>query len=713
MANVGYVSLIVALLAAVFASIAFGLGARRAGTSATTRAARSGLLAVSILVTLSSLVLMYALFSHDFHLEYVASYSSLHSAPIFLLSALWAGNSGSLLLWTWLLSLFSLAAVIGKSPKKTDLLPYAGMVLMVTESFFLILLVFVINPFNQLSFVPQDGLGLNPMLQNMGMVFHPPALLAGYVGFTVPFAFAVSALLMSKTGGEWLVLSRRWMLVSWLLLGIGNIIGAWWAYVELGWGGYWAWDPVENAGLMPWLLATALLHSSVMQRRKGAFKVWSMVLVILTFCLVMFGTFLTRSGMLSSVHTFNDGGLTPFFVVFIAVALFGPLLLLYYRYEGLRSGDGTETLFSRESTFLWNNVLLVVITAVILLGTIFPAISEAVRGVKLSLNSSFFNQVVNPLFLAVILLAGLCVSIGWKSEPLGRIFRRVLLPLLAAALMSVILLAVGVRQALPLIAFFVAGFVLFSMVPEWLRGVSQRSHSRGENLLAALWKMIWANPQRYGGYIVHLGIVVMAIGIIGSSFYGVEKEGTLKVGDSLSINQYTLTFNGLTADNTPDNDIVSAKLTVYESGVAIGSLNPQKYFHKNQEQPVTEVAIRSTPFQDLYVILEGWSDTGSADFKVLINPLVSWIWIGGGVFLLGGLVAFWPRRRRPGEVASFWSGEHEDDTQEQGSGIQRPKQPVCPRCGATNPYDSRFCSKCGSNLVKGEKKNGTKGTGAH
>jgi cytochrome c-type biogenesis protein CcmF len=483
------------------------------------------------------------------------------------------------------------------------------------------------------------------MLENPGMIIHPPILLAGYIGFTIPFAFAIAALLSRRLSDEWLVAIRRWTLMAWLLLGVGNLIGAWWAYVELGWGGYWAWDPVENAGLMPWLVATAFLHSIMMQRRRGMLKVWNMILIILTFSLAIFGTFLTRSGIISSVHTFAESALGPFFLVFIGVTLFGSLSLLYYRSKELKGEAEMESLVSRESTFLLNNLLLVAAAFAIFLGTIFPVISEAVRGVKISVGAPFFNQVNGPIFLAIILLAGVCTLIGWRRVSTKNLVRNFLWPLIATLILGIALFVLGIREWYTLVAFFVCSFVLFTIFSEWFRGARARHRIRAENYLKSFFSLLGGNRPRYGGYIVHIAIVLMAIGIVGSSIYNVEKEVTLKPGESMTIKNYTLTYEGIDHFQTQSKEVVSTSLSVYNHGEFVGKLIPEKYFHRSYEQ-VTEVAIRSTLLEDLYVILIGWDEDGTTAFKVLVNPLVNWIWIGGIVFIVGGLIAFWPDRQR-------------------------------------------------------------------
>ena len=641
MADIGYIALLLALLTSIYSAIAFVFGVRREYSPLIT-SARNSLLATFGLISVSVLLLLYALVTHNFQIEYVASYTSRDMSLPYLISTLWAGNDGSLLFWAWLLSLFATVVILQKRDTNRELIPYTSLVMMVTEAFFLILLLLISNPFQKLPFIPADGYGLNPLLENPGMIIHPPTLLIGYVGLTIPFAFAIAALLTKRLGDGWIIAIRRWTLLAWLFLGVGNLIGAWWAYVELGWGGYWVWDPVENAGLMPWLVATAFLHSIIMQRRRGTLKVWNMVLIILTFNLVIFGTFLTRSGILSSVHTFTESALGPFFLTFIGIIFLGPLGLLYYRRQELKSEVEMESLISRESTFLLNNLLIVGAAFAIFLGTVFPIISEAVRGVKISVGPSFFNQVNGPIFLAVILLTGICALIGWRRASIKNLVHNFLWPLVGTLIIGVTLFILGIREWYALVAFLLCSFVLFTVLYEWFRGTRARHRMRAENYLKAFLGLIGSNKPRYGGYIVHIAIILIAIGVIGSSFYSTEVEATLMPGESMTIKNYTLTYENLDQYETQSQEVVSATLSVYNQGKLIGKLIPEKYFHRSFEQPVTEVAIRATLLEDLYVILIGWDEDGTAAFKVLVNPLVNWIWIGGGVLVLGGLIAFWP-----------------------------------------------------------------------
>lgn len=704
MAYIGYIALFLALIASLYSAITY-IFVAKGRHSALTASAKNSLLATCGLVSLSVVILLYALVTHNFHLEYVASYTSRDTSLPYLLSALWAGNNGSLLFWAWLLSIFAVVLILRRQDTGQELLPYASSITMFTEVFFLILLVSVSNPFQIISPIPTDGMGLNPMLENLGMIFHPPILLAGYIGFTIPFALAMAALLTGRLDNEWIPAARKWALVSWLLLGVGNIIGAWWAYVELGWGGYWAWDPVENAGLMPWLTATAFLHSIMMQRRRGMLKVWNMTLIILTFSLAIFGTFLTRSGIISSVHTFGESRLGPFFLVFLSIVFFGSFGLLYYRNRELKSEAEIEYLVSRETTFLLNNLLLVGAAFVILLGTIFPVISEAVRGVKITVGASFFNRVNGPIFLAVILLAGVCTILGWQLASIKNLIRKFLWPTVAALIVGLGLFIFGIRESYAVVAFFLCDFVLITILYEWFQETRARHKIKADNYLKNFWDLFSGNRPRYGGYIVHIAIILIAIGVIGSSFYNMEKEVTLKRGESTTIKGYTLVYENIDSYETESKTVVTATLSVYNEGKSIGKLTPEKYFHRSYEQPVTEVAIRSTLLEDLYVILVGWDETGATAFNILVNPLVDWIWIGGGVFLLGGLVAFWPERRKRLAAKSKQaiadvrnSTEIEKEIEKEIAELRRARDQFCPKCGAKYERGDLFCPHCGARL---------------
>jgi cytochrome c-type biogenesis protein CcmF len=652
MADVGYISLFLALAASIYSTVAFVAGAR-SGSERLTESARNGLLVTFGLVTISAGALLVSLVTHDFRIEYVANYTSRDMALPYLISALWAGNSGSLLTWAWLLTICATVFVLVERRRGSELVPYAAAVTMFATAFFLLLLLATANPFETLGFAPADGTGLNPLLENPGMLVHPITLLGGYVGLTVPFALAVAALVTRRLGGEWVIAARRWTLIAWLFLGVGNLIGAWWAYVELGWGGYWAWDPVENASLMPWLVTTALLHSFSMQKRRGIFKAWNVTLAVLAFVLTIFGTFLTRSNLLSSVHAFPETGMGPYFIAFMALAVALPFGLMYSRRELLSSEGEAESFVSREGTFLFNNLLLVGSSLVILLGTLFPWLSRVFGGREVEVGSSFFNQVNAPLFLLIVLLAGICTTIGWRRATRRNLVRNLLVPILAALAITFVTVVVGVRELGAIVAVFTACFVVGTVAYEWARGTMGRVRGQKENVIQAFANLISSNRPRYGGYIVHIGIAVLAIGIAGSSLYEVERETTLKPGESMTLGGYTVTYDGLERYETARRLGVEASLSVDDSGRPAGRLVSQKFYDPRrsgetdaERQWVTEVGIRSTFLEDLYVILIGWDEDGTASFQVLVNPLVMWLWIGGGILVVGGLIAFWPERVR-------------------------------------------------------------------
>lgn len=649
MVEIGRIALIIALAIAAYSAIASVAGART-GLPQFRTSARRGILVVFGLVTIASIALLYAILSHDFQLSYVYEYSSRDMSTPYLISSFWAGNAGSLLLWAWVLAIFGAVVILQTRRQNRELAPYVLSVIMIIEAFFLALVVFVAGPFHLMASTPPDGYGLNPLLENPGMLFHPTTLYLGYVGLTIPFAFAMAALITGKLNDQWIRSTRRWTLFAWLFLGLGNLLGAQWAYVELGWGGYWAWDPVESASFMPWLVATAYLHSVMIQQRRGMLKVWNLCLIGGSFVLVIFGTFLTRSGVLSSVHSFGESNLGALFLGLIGVIIISFVGLLIYRLPRLRSENELDSFVSRESSFLLNNLLLVGAAFAIFLGTIFPLLSEAVRGVKITVGPPFFNQITGPIFLALIVLMGICPLIGWRRASRDNLLRNFLYPFIAAAAGGGGLFVAGITEIYVVITFSLSLFVVCIILLELFRGMRARHRTTGRNYAAALASLVWRNKPRYGGYIVHLGVILMAIGIVASSTYKVEESATLARGESMYINGYTLTYEDMDYYPTGRKEIVTATLSVYDDGGGkLGVVTPAKTFHKNSEQPITEVAIRTTLLEDLYVILAGW-EGDRATFLVYVNPMVVWIWIGGGVLLLGTVVAFWPdaRERRKG-----------------------------------------------------------------
>ncbi len=656
MAEFGQFTLLMALAASLYAAVVAVIGKKR-GYPELIASARNAVYLVGFLGVLASFILAYLLVTRDFQVSYVASYSSRDMGLFYTLVAFYGGQAGSLLFWVLTLGISSAVVVAQNKTRHKELMPYIIMVLMTTQAFFYTLMIKVTNPFEKLPFVPGDGQGLNPLLQNPGMVTHPPAQLAGYAGFTIPFAFAIAALLTRRLNDEWLRSIRSWTLIFWVSLGIGNLAGAQWAYVELGWGGYWAWDPVENAGLLPWLTATAFLHSVMIQKRRGMLKIWNILLVILTFNLAIFGTMITRSGLVSSVHSFGESALGPFFLAFLAVGLFGSTYLLYYRSVDLRSDDQIDSFLSRESTFLINNLILVAATFATFLGTIFPMITEAVRGVKITVGAPYFDQVNGPIFLLLVLLMGICPLIGWRRASRSNLIRNFLYPFFASIAIAVILFLLGIRGGFSLFGFAICGFVMSTIVIEVYRGARARHKTTGRNYLASFFGLIAGNRPRYGGYIVHIGIILMAVGVIGSYAYSASVEKSLAPNESLSIRspltdkKYTLRFDSFSRYTTESRQVEAATMSLYNDDRYIGRLTSERAKHKGHDNPMTEVAIRSTVLEDVYLIYIGSEQGGQiAAFKVLINPLVNWLGFGSLMLIGGTVVALWPERRTKRET---------------------------------------------------------------
>ncbi|OFX13645.1 MAG: hypothetical protein A2V59_07620 [Armatimonadetes bacterium RBG_19FT_COMBO_69_19] len=641
MSEVGTLAIGMAFLVSLYGLVAplMGVGLRR---DELVRSGRNAVYATALLLGVASAALLYAFVTRDFGNAYVASYSSRDLNLLYTLSAFWAGQAGSLLFWALMLAGFA-AIVVWRHRALRELMPYVIAVLMGTTAFFTMLLTFVSSPFARLPFPPADGSGLNPLLQNPGMFLHPPTQYLGYVGFTIPFAFAIAAMAARRLDDEWIRAARRWTLLSWFFLSWGVIFGMMWAYVELGWGGYWAWDPVENASLMPWLTATAFLHSVMIQEKRDMLKVWNIVLIVLTFALSIFGTFLTRSGVLSSVHSFALSSMGPLFFGFILVTLAVSFILLIARLPALRSAAELDSLVSRESSFLFNNLILVGAAFSVFLGTVFPILSEAVRGVKISVGPPFFNQVNVPIGLGLLLLMGLCPLLAWRKASPKNLSRSFLIPGILGVASAVLMLAVGITHPAALAAFALCVFVTAAILQDFHRGAMVR-RSHGESYPIAAIRLVARNHRRYGGYVVHIGMILLFAGIAAGA-YSTEREAILKKGETVSINQYTLRYEGASTYPTQSALVTAATLTVFNSGNQIAVMTPQRNIHNTHEdQPMTEVAIRSTMREDLYIILAGLGEDGTANFRVIVNPLMMWMWIGSVVLTLGTVIAFWPER---------------------------------------------------------------------
>ena len=646
-ATIGYASILLALFFALWGIIAPILGARTGqnGFFASTRAAITGQF---ILVTLASLSLIYALVTTDFSVKYVF-FNTTRSTPIYYrITGLWGALEGSLLLWEWILIIFSgLVAWIYKD-RHRELMPWVLMIFSIVSAFFLAVIAFASNPFESVFPIPVDGRGLNPLLEDANMMTHPPLLYTGFVALTVPYAFAMAALIIGRLDDAWIVTTRRWTLTAWFFLTMGNLVGAYWSYHVLGWGGYWAWDPVENAAFMPWLPATAFLHSVQVQERKQMLKVWNLSLIIIAFSLTIFGTFLTRSGILSSIHAFSSGPVGIIFLAFLAFILLTSFGLLAWRSKQLRSQPELDSLVSRESAFLLNNVVLVSALFTIFLGTIFPLISEAVAGVQVSVGAPYFNSVTVPLFLLLVFLMGVGPMIAWKKASWDNLRRNFLWPTVASFVVALFLFIWLVRDFLPLLGFTLLSFVVFTILFDTTLAVRARQRIAGEGVFSALVTLARRNQRRYGGLIVHLGVVLIFLGIAGSMSYSIEREVTLQIGEGLSIGRYHIQFEGLKRSQQPTHSRVEAAFRVFNEGHEIGVLSPALKFFPNQKSPVGRAVYRSTLIEDLYIILSGFSEVeqNQATLKVLVRPLLAWIWIGGFVIALGTIVAVLPSRRK-------------------------------------------------------------------
>jgi cytochrome c-type biogenesis protein CcmF len=603
-------------------------------------------LASTILTIIASSFLLYAIMNHDFSIRYVYEHSSTDLPFLYQISVFWGGQAGSLLFWLLVLSIYA-AVVSYKSSRSSDPLhTYAVAVLSPIQLFFAFLLAFLSNPFETLPSIPIEGLGLNPMLQNPGMLIHPPAVYLGYVGFAVPFAYALAALILDRRDNLWIIFTRRWTIFAWLFLTVGNIWGGQWAYEELGWGGYWVWDPVENASLMPWLTGTAFLHSVMIQERKKMLKGWNLALITLTFELTLLGTFLTRSGVLASVHAFSESTLGRFFLIFIAISTSFVIYLSIERSSMLKGSKEIDALLSRESSFLLNNLLFVGMAFAVLWGTFFPLISEYVTGNKLSVGPPFFNKVNTPLGLTILFLMGICPLISWGRASWSNFRRNFLFPLAVALISLLFALALKVKGiALP-IAIFGGVFVLTSVILEIVRGVKARQKLKGENLFQAFLNLFSLQRRRYGGYVIHLGVVMLFFGLIVHNTYTFKVEGRMKVGDSLKVGNYQLKAVEMVKGKKGNATIQGVKLALFNNGEKLSELVPAKAFYPTAEQPTSEVAIEGNFWRDIYVILDRISEN---EFSLIVfyNPFVAWIWASLYIMVLGTLIVMTePQRRR-------------------------------------------------------------------
>jgi len=620
--------------------------------------------ASALFVLLASIGLWYALLTHDFSLKFVASNTSANMPRVYLFTAFWAGQAGSMLFWSLILAGYAALAVRTTRDSHPVLFPWATGTLAVTLLFFIATTAFKANPFERLDFIPPDGRGMNPQLQNPGMAIHPPNLYLGYVATTVPFAFAVAALVTRRLDAEWLGVVRRWSLISWFFLTIGIGLGMWWAYVELGWGGYWMWDPVENASLLPWLTGTAFLHSIMIQEKRGMLRKWNVTLVVTTFLLAIFGTFITRSGIIESVHSFAQSPVGTWFLVFFVLATGATIYLVSTRLKDLEATAELESMVSREAAFLYNNLVLVGIAFSVLWGTLFPILSEAVRGTKITVGAPFFNAVNVPLGLALLLLTGVGPLIAWRRASVSNLRRQFVAPMGAGLVAGAALFALGMRDGHALVAYTLGAFVLGTIVQEFWKGIGARRSIHGEGALTAFARLVARNRRRYGGYIVHAGIVVLFAAFAGLAFKK-EFDVQLTAGKSFTATDpfghvWTFTSQGISSYETLNRQVTALSLDATRDGKPMGLIVSEKRQHVDSRgqpsfEPSTEVGIHTSLQQDTYVVLAGVRENETAELRIAFNPLVVWVWLGVALMTMGGLVVMWPsaeRRRREGGYAA-------------------------------------------------------------
>ncbi len=628
-----------AVLAGVYAALT---GRRRLGASA-----RNALVGAFGATLVASAVLVGAFMTSDFSVRYVAELSSRELPRHYAFTAFWSGQEGSLLLWLLVLTGLGSAAVLLNRRLVSDVLPWTVPILAAVATFFCLVLVFVSSPFDT-QVAPRDGLGLNPSLQNPYNAAHPVALYLGYVGLTIPFAFAMAALASRRVDERWIVATRRWTLTAWTFLGIGILLGAKWAYEEVGWGGWYAWDPVENAALMPWLVATAYLHSVMVQEKKDMLRVWNVVLVALAFCLSIFGTFLTRSGVLNSIHSFSEGPLGAWFLGFLAAAAAGSIVLIVVRLPALRSRTKMESLVSREAAFLYNNLFLVAFALTVLWGVAYPLVSEAVRGTASTVGAPYFNFFAIALGVPLVFLMGIGPLIAWRRASLRSVGASVLWPATAALLCGVALVAAGASSSpIGFVGYSFAAFVLAAVALEFVRGTRARRALGDPSWPAALATLVGRNRRRYGGYIVHAAVALLMIGAVGIGAYGGESLRMLEPGQSMTVEGYTVTYVGSSQQRVENRVELRANLTVSRDGGSPAQLAAGKNRYFAEDQTSNEVGIRTDWLraEDLFVIADRFNEDGSVWLNVIVNPLVNLIWVAGIVFLFGSLVAMWPDAR--------------------------------------------------------------------
>ncbi len=669
-ADFGYGVLVLTFLTTLYsAGLAF-LGARRK-SAALIESARRAMLLTFPLISLSAAALIYLLVNNHFDVAFVYEVTSRNMPTYLKVTSWWGGQAGSLVFWSWLLSAFTTAVTLRKWERDREFLPWVVVVASITLAFFLMLVIFFENPFARyyqtvngvesytfapsggVLFTPEDGRGLNPLLRHPGMVIHPPMLYLGFVSFVIPYTFAMAALITGRTDDRWIRLTRRWTLWAWLFLSFGLVLGGRWAYDVLGWGGYWGWDPVEIAAFMPWLTGTAFLHSVMIQEKRGQLKHWNMILIILTYALVIFGTFLTRSGVLSSVHAFAQSAIGPLFFAFIGVTFITSLALVIWRWPELRGETEMKSMLSREALFLLNNLLFISILVICFWGVIFPLISELFTGQKVTVGPPFYERATAPIFASLMFLMGIAPLSAWGHSTWKTLGRSVWKPSLAAGAVSYPLITSHVTNPVAWIGFYLIALVILVTLYEFWRAARARQRTQNENFVAALWALVARNRRRYGGYIIHLSMMLMAIGILGIELFQTQTQGTVPVGESLSLSGYNIKYDEVAQFNyTPGHDVMRAVVRVFKGGEYLGELHPRIDYYYSPTNPAETTQTMTIPGQratlkdDLYVLLVDWQpvSSGGATFKIYVNPLVNWLWLGSLLFFAGVIIAAWPER---------------------------------------------------------------------
>jgi cytochrome c-type biogenesis protein CcmF len=656
---IGELSLWVALLMAAWSmTVSYAGGALRRDDL--TASGIRGLYATFAMVVLASIGVWTALLTRDFSVEYVASHISSTMPTVYVFTAFWSGQAGSMLFWALILSMYATVAISTSRLRNRDLIPWATGTLSAVLVFFIATTCFKANPFNRLDFLPADGRGMNPQLQNPGMALHPPNLYLGYVATAIPFAFAMAALFTRRLDAEWLSVVRRWALVTWFFLTVGIVLGMWWAYVELGWSGYWAWDPVENASFLPWLTTTAFLHSIMIQEKRGMLRKWNVVLVVMSFLLSIFGTFITRSGVIESVHSFAQSPVGSWFATFFVLSTGITIYLVATRLNDLKAKAELESMVSREAAFLYNNLLLCGIAFAVLWGTVFPILSEWAKGTKITVGPPFFNSVNIPLGLLLLALTGIGPLIAWRRASPSNIKRQFATPAIFGVAVAVALFALGMRSLAPLMTYALCGFVTGTIFQEFYKGVRARQSINEESLIVAFVHLIGRNRRRYGGYIVHAGIVMLFAAFAGLAFKK-DHDVPLRAGDKFEVrdpygHQWRFVSQGASTSNRPDRNVMAVGLEMFRDGKRLGILSSEKRTYLDGDgrplfDATTEAGIHSTARLDTYLVLSGIRRVNGeeiAELRVSFNPLVVWVWIGGFVMMIGGLIIMWPQaQRRP------------------------------------------------------------------